>query len=340
MGIFIYINETEKSLVQGILQKGGYDDFIFCSNPKELEEKLQLNDHISTDTLLPDLFIIDLSIDRDAIKICSDLKEHILYKDIPFIALSDSSTQETFQMAFAFGAADFIVKPIRSYEFLSRIRSSLKMKHEIDRRKSRERELLEVTRQLTDLNTVLNRLSLIDSLTGVPNRRCFDQSLNQELHICKRQKSSLSLLLLDVDYFKFYNDTYGHQEGDECLTSVARSISSCLRRPTDLTARYGGEEFAIILPGTDLEGAKFVAEKIRHAIKISAIPHSSSEVSDLLTVSIGVVTRSPENDSDSQTLIAAADAALYKAKENGRNCIVVASDLISNDKPSDDGKAS
>ena len=210
------------------------------------------------------------------------------YHEVPVIILSENTSQETFQMAFAYGASDFILKPIRNFELLTRVRSALKMKHEIVRRKSRERELLEATRQLSDLNTVLNRLSLIDSLTGVPNRRCFDQSLDQELRLSVRNASCLSLILIDIDYFKLYNYTYGHQAGDECLKSIAQCISSCLRRPSNLIARYGGEEFAAVLPDTDQAGAEFISKKLANAIEEANIAHDSSKISKFVTVSQGI----------------------------------------------------
>ncbi|MFK7822966.1 MAG: diguanylate cyclase [Oligoflexales bacterium] len=234
MGIFVCIPKLEVKEIETILHNGGYSDLTWCYDAEKISKVLNLGGKSSPKAPATDLVLLDISSDRESIKQCKMIKESPLYNEVPVIILSENNSQETFQMAFAYGASDFIMKPIRNFELLTRVRSALKMKHEIDRRKSRERELLEVTRQLSDLNTVLNRLSLIDSLTGVPNRRCFDQSLDQELRLSVRNAFSLSLILIDIDYFKLYNDSYGHQAGDECLKSIAQCISLCLRRPSDL----------------------------------------------------------------------------------------------------------
>lgn len=321
MGIFICIPKVETKQVESILHDGGYHDLTFCYNPDEITKLLNLDGNNTHKNPSVDLVLLDISSDREAIKQCKVIKESVAYHEVPVIILSENTSQETFQMAFAYGASDFILKPIRNFELLTRVRSALRMKHEIDRRKSRERELLEATRQLSDLNTVLNRLSLIDSLTGVPNRRCFDQSLDQELRLSIRNDISLSLILIDIDYFKLYNDTYGHQAGDECLKTIAQSISACLRRPSDLTARYGGEEFAAVLPDTDQRGAYFIAQKLADAVKEANIAHDSSKVSEIVTVSQGIATFSPGMEVSSSELIVYADKALYGAKGAGRNAI-------------------
>lgn len=305
--------------MESILHDGGYHDLSICYDPEEIPSLLNMNGHNSFKSTNVDLMLLDISSDRDAIKQCKAIKESSAFKEVPIIVLSENTLQETFQMAFAYGANDFITKPLRSFELLTRVRSALRMKHEIDSRKSREKELLEVTRQLSDLNAVLNRLSLIDSLTGVPNRRCFDQSLEQELRLSIRNNMNLSLILIDIDYFKLYNDTYGHQAGDKCIKAIAQCISSCLRRPSDLIARYGGEEFAAVLPDTDSTGAQFVAQKLARSLKEVKIIHESSKVSDIVTVSQGIATFSPDFEISASELIIAADKALYEAKGSGRN---------------------
>ncbi|AFW96885.1 diguanylate cyclase with Chase2 sensor [Anabaena sp. 90] len=168
-------------------------------------------------------------------------------------------------------------------------------------------------------NQTLYRLANYDSLTQIPNRRRFDEYLQQEWGRMARDKSALSLILCDVDFFKRYNDTYGHQAGDSCLQKVAFAMSQAIKRPSDLVARYGGEEFVVILPNTNAEGAIIVAEEIRDQVKILAILHSASEVSQYVTVSLGVTTLIPTADIPAAFFIKTADEALYRAKKEGRD---------------------
>ena len=175
----------------------------------------------------------------------------------------------------------------------------------------------------------LERLATRDGLTSVANRRCFDETLNTEWRRATRESRALSLLMIDVDFFKPYNDTYGHQGGDECLRQIAAAMSGVVMRSSDAVARYGGEEFAILLPATDPDGALIVAERIRTAIEALQLPHSGSKVADHVTVSIGVASVTVSTDGVPAQLVGAADAALYRAKHEGRNRVVMAdSDTI------------
>lgn len=177
--------------------------------------------------------------------------------------------------------------------------------------------------ELRRANAEFQALSITDGLTGVANRRCFDETLRQEWSRAKRNGGPLSLLMLDVDRFKQFNDEYGHPAGDECLASVARAIKDHLRRPGDLVARYGGEEFAIILPGTGMEGARMVADRILATIGALSIAHAGDPQGHV-TASIGLAVRKPSRDGDPDGLLKAADAALYGAKAAGRNRVVQA----------------
>jgi diguanylate cyclase (GGDEF)-like protein len=184
----------------------------------------------------------------------------------------------------------------------------------------RSRELEEQSHQLEDANQRLERLSLHDGLTGIANRRHFDQVLNREWRRAVREKSALSVILSDVDNFKLYNDHYGHLKGDDCLKAIAEAFAGSLRQPSDLCARYGGEEFAMILPNTEEKGAMVVAEKLRTAVEARRLEHAHSPAADHVTVSVGVATTLPLDEAaDPLLLVAAADAALYEAKEQGRN---------------------
>ena len=175
---------------------------------------------------------------------------------------------------------------------------------------------------LKEVNEKLQRQANIDSLTQIANRRRFDEYLSQEWYRCARELESLSLILCDVDYFKFYNDAYGHQAGDRCLYEVAQGMRSIVKRPADVVFRYGGEEFAVILPFTKGEGALKVAEAIREAILQLQIPHDLSQVSHHVTLSLGVSSIIPNLDSNFESLIEAADRALYEAKALGRDRVI------------------
>jgi diguanylate cyclase (GGDEF)-like protein/PAS domain S-box-containing protein len=181
---------------------------------------------------------------------------------------------------------------------------------------------LQLYQKLKLANKKLQKLADLDGLTQVPNRRKFDNYINQEWRRMLREKMPLSLILCDVDFFKLYNDTYGHQAGDECLKKVAQSMQNTIKRPGDLVARYGGEEFAIILPNTPMSGAFHIAEEIRAKIVCLHLDHEKSKVSDRVTVSLGVTSLIPEPEFTPEMLIATADLALYRAKEQGRNCVV------------------
>ena len=172
---------------------------------------------------------------------------------------------------------------------------------------------------LYDRALSLAREVTIDGLTQISNRRAFDQKLEIEWQRAVRENSSISLLLCDVDFFKRYNDRYGHPTGDDCLRSIAKAIESCIRRPADLAARYGGEEFAVILPNTLKEGATLIAEKICLAIANLNIPHESSFVRDRVSISIGITTTLPKQKILPRSLIESADKGLYLAKNQGRD---------------------
>ena len=173
--------------------------------------------------------------------------------------------------------------------------------------------------QLLDTNLVLQRLMNSDGLTGLSNRRHFDEYLELEWRRAMREQTQLSLLMIDVDYFKSYNDSFGHLDGDEALRKVAAAIRDASSRPSDLPARYGGEEFAIVLPNTSQGGSRLVAEKLRMAVEAMKIPHISPTAGSSLTISIGLSTMTPQQGSNCRELISAADKGLYLAKKNGRN---------------------
>jgi diguanylate cyclase (GGDEF)-like protein len=184
-----------------------------------------------------------------------------------------------------------------------------------------ERKYAENT--LKEANERLERLSAIDGLTGVANRRCFDQTIKREWTRLQRTKDFLSVIMCDVDFFKLFNDTYGHQGGDDCLKSVARALKETARRGGDCVARFGGEEFAVIMPATGKKSAIYIAEKIRQTMEKMAIAHSKSSVAPCVTLSLGVATVVPDDQGTPELLIKRADKALYLAKSSGRNRVMV-----------------
>lgn len=186
---------------------------------------------------------------------------------------------------------------------------------DISERKKNEAKLVHLQKELEEL-------SYKDGLTGVANRRMFDKVFDSEWANARRNHKPLSLIMLDIDYFKQYNDQYGHIQGDDCLRAVARTLSEAVHRPRDFVARFGGEEFVLVLPETDEVSAKQIAEKCRLLIQQQQIPHESSDVSDVLTISLGVGTMIPGMSDDKKAFVEAVDQCLYKAKANGRDCLV------------------
>ncbi|MBD2189952.1 GGDEF domain-containing protein [Pseudanabaena sp. FACHB-723] len=172
-------------------------------------------------------------------------------------------------------------------------------------------------------NQELKRLINLDALTQIANRRCFNERITIEWQRLHREQQPLSLLMFDVDYFKRYNDLYGHQIGDECLIKIAQAVDNLLHRSADLVARYGGEEFIVILPNTNLKGAITVAEHVHQAIRDLQIPHQDSSVSNIVSVSVGITSEIPSLARSPYDLIHQADQALYDAKQQGRNCSVL-----------------
>lgn len=311
--------------IKSILESAGYNDILIASAAGEVEMLLQALASRGMSSQV-DLIMMDIMMpDIDGIEACRRIKSKELYQDVPVIMVTGKKDVDNLQKAFSAGAHDYITKPPNAVELLARVRSALKLKHETDRRKAREAELLQLKLQLEDANGILRRLSFADGLTGVANRRRFDEVLKQEWGRARRNNSPLSLILLDIDYFKKYNDSLGHQAGDSCLKQVAAVLKENLKRPSDLAARYGGEEFAIVLPNTELQGATHVAEIIRSKIEDLRIYHPGSEIDKRVTVSLGVSCLYPDASNSPEILLAKADKALYQAKQAGRNIVKTAS---------------
>jgi diguanylate cyclase (GGDEF)-like protein len=250
-------------------------------------------------TMLPDLILLDVMMpDMDGYEVCRRLKNDPLLQGIPVIFVSAMSQQEDETIGLELGAVDYITKPFSPAIVQLRVRNQLELK--------RQRDLLE-------------RLAMIDGLTGLPNRRAFDEIFEREWRRAARNRNTFSLLMLDIDHFKAYNDAYGHLAGDDCLKQVASSQAQALVRPADFVARFGGEEFVCVLPETDEDGALVMAEKLRSAVEKLQIPHPMSPTSPMVTISVGVATTVPDNEQDSAAFVGVADELLYEAKHAGRN---------------------
>ena len=249
----------------------------------------------------PDLILLDTLIqDVDGHEICSQLKSMPETENIPIIILSNSNQVEDELAALDKGAIDFVTKPIEALILKARVANHLFQKRDRDQ---------------------LKLMSSIDALTEVANRRRFDEYLHLEWRRAVRSRYPISLFMIDIDYFKSYNDTYGHQKGDECLKAVAGEIKQHLRRPSDMVARYGGEEFSVILPETPSYSASSLAKRIWSGVGNLDIEHTGSARVGHLTISIGAATTIPDENQSISQFIEISDKNLYKSKSEGRNRI-------------------
>ncbi len=281
-----------------------------------------------------DLILMDIEMDEmSGIEATRRIREADELQDIPVLMVTGDTSDESLQEAFTAGAVDYLTKPIRKVELLARIRSFLKLKQETDARKAKQKELLELADVLSRTNDKLEQAneklrlaSLTDGLTGIFNRRYFDETLDKEWRRLCRVSRPISLMMIDIDFFKAYNDINGHQMGDQCLKTVAERIRVQVKRAADFVARYGGEEFAVVLPETKIEGAGVLGRKIREAVEGSHLHHPATPFSEHVTVSIGIASMIPGKETLSDELIACADKALYRAKVEGRNRICIFTD--------------
>jgi diguanylate cyclase (GGDEF)-like protein len=266
----------------------------------------------------PDLILMDIEMpNKNGYQAAREITRERGEDWLPIIFVSVSEKDQDLEMAIESGGSDYLVKPVSRAVLGAKIASM----HRIDDMRRRQ---VELSQQLQLAYSELELTSQRDGLTGVSNRGNFDVTLQREASRAKRSRTALSVVLVDVDLFKRFNDYYGHPAGDACLRRVAQALQSACRRPADFVARYGGEEFVLVLPETPVEGARLVAEQARAAVLACAIAHAPAAGEKFVTISVGVATAAPGDDIGPERLIAAADAALYRAKDLGRNRVIAA----------------
>lgn len=269
-------------------------DIVLAKNASQAFQRLngeQIIDLVLLDIMLPDM---------DGYEILKRMKNNDDQKDIPVIFITVLDSTEDEEKAFQLGAVDFITKPFHPSIVKLRVKNQIK---------------------LIEQKQMLEEMAGIDGLTGINNRRSFDTIYQKEWQKILRYNDPLSLIMIDVDFFKNYNDFYGHGAGDAVLKEIAKVINNQLNRPEDAVFRYGGEEFVVILPRTEKSAAIKKAEEIRKAVENLAIPHEKSDCADVVTISLGGVTHEKEDDNP-EAFLKQSDEMLYKAKSQGRNRVI------------------
>ncbi|MGL1931487.1 MAG: diguanylate cyclase [Desulfotalea sp.] len=289
--ILVVDDQPANIMVLGEALKDEYQVKLATSGLKAIE--------IASSDDPPDLILLDIIMPGiDGYQVCKLLKDDMKTNQIPVIFITAKDQEEDETKGLEYGAVDYITKPFSIPIVKARVKTHLELK--------KHRDLLE------DLST-------LDGLTGIPNRRKFDEYLDSEWKRAVRDNSPLTVIMIDIDNFKLFNDNYGHGVGDDCLKKVAKKLSLSGKRPADFVARYGGEEFSCIIPNTNVEKAEELAEVMRKNIEQLNIPHEFSPTSDRVTISLGVATKIPTISKSFEQLVKSADEALYKAKFEGKN---------------------
>ena len=300
-------SKTNQILIRAYIEEAGHE-IVIVKDGQEAVERFQYE--------RPDLVLMDIIMPiKDGIEAAHEIR--VLCEQegdwVPIIFLSAMTESKDIVRAIDAGGDDYLTKPVEAVVLNAKLRAM--------------QRIANMRQQLKQANRELLRMTVRDGLTGIANRRHFDEVIAKEVKRASRTGGSVSLVMCDIDYFKPYNDNYGHQSGDDCLKYVARTMAKVSKRPGDLVARYGGEEFAIILPETDVGGAHAIAENVRSAIDELNLSHNYSDVADHVTISSGVATISPHKGDDVaetvKRLIKQADKGLYQSKDQGRNQVVV-----------------
>jgi len=288
----ILIIDDEPIIIE-FLQSILEDDYTLCGATNAFEGLALARAEV------PDLILLDISMPEvDGYELCATLKKDQLTRSIPIIFITALTSSEYETKGLKAGAVDYIAKPINPDVVKARVGNHMELKKQRD---------------------YLESLAMVDSLTGILNRRGFDLHYDREWRRSARSKAALSLVMIDIDDFKQYNDNYGHLAGDDCLKLVARTLKKVPRRGGDVLVRYGGEEFLAVLPDTPFESLRFMAERFRAAVEEAQIPHCGSRVSKVVTVSVGAATVIPNPRTYPFVLVDKADQMLYRSKTEGRN---------------------
>lgn len=291
--------------------------FHYCAEP---EKALQAAEMTRPTVILQDLVMPG----TDGLTLVRKYRATPALREVPIIVLSTKEEPTVKSASFTAGANDYLVKLPDTIELIARVRYHSRSYINLQQRDAAYRALRRSQQQLLETNLELQRLTHSDGLTGLSNRRYFDEYLMAEWRRAERERTELGLLMIDVDNFKSYNDTYGHVRGDEVLKRVAETIQQVANRPADLTARFGGEEFAIVLPGASGGGLRLLAERVRREVESLSLVHAGSSTGPVLTISVGGASAVPEPGMTATQIVESADRALYQAKRDGRNRIVIA----------------
>lgn len=314
-------DHEDVDLVEAYLarEKGYSITLEHCRTLSEGFERLQ-----ATPTI--DLILLDLGL-TEGRGLAIFQRVYTAFPQIPVIVLSGSTDEALALQAVQEGAQDYLVKSRTSSYLLRRsIRYAIERQELRLELECKNQVLKRLSEQLEQANHELEKLVAVDDLTSLHNRRRFNELFEAEWHRLRRERQPLSVIMADVDYFRAYNDTYGHLAGDDCLKQVAHALLRAAKRPADVVARYGGEEFVVALPNTDLAGAICVAQSIHTKMQEMEIIHTASPVSPMVTLSMGVVTQIPGQNAAPTQLLEQADRSLFQAKTQGRNCIQTAPD--------------
>jgi diguanylate cyclase (GGDEF)-like protein len=288
--ILIVDDEVSNIEIMNAVLEDAYEVCFAMSGEQAIEVARQV---------LPDLILLDVLMPGiDGYDVCRILKDDRLLADVPIIFTTALDDREAEARGLLLGAIDYVTKPIQPTILNARVRNHIELKR---------------------LRDQLAEMAVTDALTGLSNRRHLERTLEAETARLARQGEWLTVIMIDIDFFKSFNDTYGHPAGDRCIAMVASALGRAVRRASDLTARYGGEEFACVLPSTDLAAAMMVAEDIRSHVQSLAIPHVSSSVGPIVTVSIGVAAARCRPGMSAAQWVEKADRQLYLSKAGGRN---------------------
>jgi len=327
MSIFLIDdNEDLVATLRQVLEAEGFAEVRSATSPLRALDELGVTGTGREPPAL-DAILLDIRMPgMDGLEVLRRIKAREEFRAVPVLMLTAQRDESLLDQAFRAGAVDYITKPIVVTELLARLRSAVARKRELDALRAREHNLQETARLLQKTNQTLLRhneslktISALDEVTALANRRQFNQSLEDEWRRAARDVQPLALVLLDLDYFKAFNDSYGHLAGDACLRRVAAVVQEAVHRPGDLAARYGGEEFAVLLPNTTPDGASALAETLRQQVEALALPHVGSPTYRLVTISLGACALIPRHEWTPAVLVAGADKALYAAKAGGRN---------------------